>query len=241
MMEPRLGPSPLRPLRVYGKSPAGPVVQSKFPIPSMAIQLKPEATPYELHHVLLSDDDDFDDDMVEAFEFAAGDDDDSDHDVEFESRDAAEHVFSRIQEEDSCSQGGLSAAGDDLGSQGLGIGNKSISGKKGRKAATPEKRRRRQEEVNRAVLAMPDETEGDAVGHEERTGAAASDLQAAEIEVRELGREHGNGRCSSRSRIRRNWSPGATRNGEPDTKRSQRRSAGNEFASRTIRRSTGRR
>lgn len=163
-MDVRLLQGPLRPIRVYGKSPlpssSGPLVAPCIKIPNVIISVKPEAAPFnKIQHVIVKNDHDYDDDMIEAVECAAGDSDYSDRELEIDSGDADEHVLHRIrhEDEDTCSQGSrLSAAGDDLGSQGTGSGNKSTTTNgttksRYRRPATAEKRRRRQEEVNRAV------------------------------------------------------------------------------------------
>lgn len=99
------------------------------------------------------DTDDEEQEMIEAFEYAAElDDDSSDHVLEIAiSPDVslAEHDYTRL--EDDSSQGSSVRTGDELGSQGQG--QSVIRSKRSyiRHKGDAEKRRRRQEEVNRAV------------------------------------------------------------------------------------------
>lgn len=164
---------PRQALRVYGKPvplPSASLMQTVIHLPSnVTIQLKPEATPAVRvtpaapAAAYISDDDEYNE-IVEAFEFAAEEDDDSDPELAI---DIPDHVLSQSdphhphhEDDSSCSNGSrISFCGDDLGSQGTGSRNSTSSSltdqqkpKRTRKPpATLEKRRRRQEEVNRAV------------------------------------------------------------------------------------------
>ena len=121
--------------------PSGRVLAAHVsPVASRQQSSQPSLTPNPAAGQVIDDEED---EMFEAFEFAAGK---VDGDVLLEMQECKDHDYNRVaRDEEEEEEGDRSSQGSGLGSQGTGGRSSSAS------SESREKRRRRQEEVNRAV------------------------------------------------------------------------------------------